>query len=153
MKKYWKTIEAISFIFIMVVLFGSFGFSQEKKETVPQKDMMKEMMGNMDKTMEQCSKMMDNMNMMMGKNLTPGCMGMMNVNGMGMMMHNMSQNMKSMMENMDSMMKNQVMMKDDVMKKNMETMQEHMKMMTENMQDAMNSMEEMTKRMEEMQVK
>jgi ElaB/YqjD/DUF883 family membrane-anchored ribosome-binding protein len=139
MKKYWKTIGAISFILVVVILFWSFSFSQQEKGTMPQKSPAEEMMGNMDKMMEQ--------------KMTPGCMGMMSVNEMGMTMHNLSQNMKSMLENMDSMMKNPEMMKDEVMKKQMEAMQDHMKMMTEHMQGAMNSMQEMTKRMEETQPK
>lgn len=153
MKTYWKTIGAIFFIFIMVVLFGSFSFSQEKKETVPQKTTTEEMMGSMDKMMEQCNQMMKKMYMGMGEKITLGCVGMMNMKDMGMMMQNMSLNMNIIMENMNSLMKNQEMMKDDVMKKNMETMQEHMKMMTENMQGATNSMEEMTNRMNEMPLK
>jgi CTP:phosphocholine cytidylyltransferase-like protein len=149
MREYWKTIAAISFIFALIVLFGSYSFSQEEKGTMRQKGMME----SMDKMMGQCNQMMENMDMMMGQKMSSGCMGMMNMQGMGMMMHNMSQNMKGMMENMDSMMNNPEMMKDEVMKKDMEQMQEHMKKMTEHMQGAMDNVQEITKRMEMMESK
>jgi preprotein translocase subunit YajC len=40
MKTYWKTMGAISFILVLVVLFWSFGFSQPQKESMQQKGMM-----------------------------------------------------------------------------------------------------------------
>lgn len=153
MKANWKTIGVISVFLALVLLVASFGFSQAQKGMMHEKGMMGEMKDDMNKTMGQCEGMMKNMDMMMGKKMSHGCMGMMNMKGMGMRMHNMSQNMMGMMEDMESMMDNPEMMKEQEIKKHMDGMQEHMKVMTEHMQKAMGNMEMMQKRMEEMETK
>ncbi|MGB7062791.1 MAG: hypothetical protein WBF13_10640 [Candidatus Zixiibacteriota bacterium] len=153
MKRYRKRVGVISVFLALVVLVASFGLSQAQKGMMQEKGMMGEMKDDMNKTMGRCEGMMKNMDMMMGKKMSHGCMGMMNMKGMGMMMHNMSQNMMGMMENMESMMDNPEMMKDAEVKKHMDGMHEQMMMMSENMQKAMGSMEMMQKRMEQMETK
>jgi hypothetical protein len=136
-------------VLILVGIFGAASFSQQEKGTMHQKDTM----GRMDKTMDQSNHIMKNMDMMMGKRMDHGCMGMMNMKGMGMMMHNMSQNMVDMMERMESMMDNPEMTKDKRMKEPMDWMHEHMMKMSQNMQKAMGEMEMMQKSLEEMETK
>jgi hypothetical protein len=86
MKANWKTIGVISVLVASVVLVAGFSLSRAQKGMMQEKGMMGEMMGNMNKMMGQCNQMMKNTDMMMGQKMTPGCMGMMNMKGMGMMM-------------------------------------------------------------------
>jgi hypothetical protein len=153
MKANKKTIAAISLSLVLVVLVAGFGLSRAQRGIMHEKGMMGEMMGDMNKITDQCQMMMDNMDMMIGQEMTPGCLSMMNMRGMGMMMRNMSQGMTSTMESLGSMMGDPEMMKDAEMKDAMDGLHQQLMMMSENMQKAVDNMERMQKRIGEMETK
>ncbi len=139
-----RTVVMLSASLLLIGMLSSSGLADEKGHMGRMG-----MMQHVDKMMGQCEKMRESTDMMMGRRMSKSCMGMMNMQNMGMMMHNMSQDMKGMLESMDSMMQNNEMMKDPEVKKHAEQMEEHMRSMTESMQKAMDSMQKMTERMQE----
>ncbi len=145
-----RTVGILFLVIVLVVAFGAVIYSQEHDhgKAQEQKKEHENMMGHLDKMMEQCHHMSNNMTKILMKE-HPDAMGMMNMKNMMMGMQNMSKQMKDMMESMNSMMMDEEMMKNQEMKNNMEQMKEHMMKMMENMHGAMGNMQHVSQKIEE----